>query len=137
MSFSPLKYNIRQFTDRITFSYSWDSYATASLVDDVKKLLLDRYKYPATVIIAHSYGCSIASFVAASPEIQPSLKGLVLISPKEHIKDTQKRNQNKLRWIPNWLFNCARTADRKGGLYSKSVDRFLGSEEKDEEIRRK
>lgn len=103
----------------------------------MKKLLLDRYEYPATVIIAHSYGCSIATFVAASPEIQSSLKGLVLISPKEHIKDIQKRNQNKLRWIPDWLFNCARTADRKGGLYSKSVDRFLGSDEKDEEIRRR
>lgn len=106
-------------------------------MNSVKELLLDRYKYPATVIIAHSYGCSIASFVAASPEIQASLKGLVLISPKEHINDTQKRNQNKLRWIPDWLFNCARTADRKGGLNSKSVDRFLGSEEKDQDIRRR
>ncbi|CAO3616830.1 unnamed protein product [Mucor hiemalis] len=115
----------------------WESYSTESLVNSVKELLLDRYKYPATVIIAHSYGCSIASFVAASPEIQAILKGLVLISPKEHIKDTQKRNQNKLRWIPDWLFNCARTADRKGGLNSKSVDRFLGSEEKDQDIRKR
>ncbi|GAA5804059.1 hypothetical protein HPULCUR_009545 [Helicostylum pulchrum] len=114
----------------------WESYATGSLVDDVKQLLLDRYQYPETVIIAHSYGCSIASFVAASPEMKSTLKGLVLISPKEQIKDIQKRNQNKLRWIPDWLFNCARTADRKGGLYSKSVDRFLGSEEKDEHTRK-
>lgn len=106
-------------------------------MDDVKKLLLDRYKYPATVIIAHSYGCSIASSVAASPEIQASLKGLVLIAPKEHINETQKRNQNKLRWIPDWLFNCARTADRKGGLHSKSVDRFLGTEISDLDIRRR
>ncbi|CAO0793562.1 unnamed protein product [Mucor circinelloides] len=117
-------------------SKDWESYTTASLVDDVKKLLLDRYKYPATVIIAHSYGCSIASSVAASPEIQASLKGLVLIAPKEHINETQKRNQNKLRWIPDWLFNCARTADRKGGLHSKSVDRFLGTEISDLDIRR-
>ncbi|KAI7901115.1 Alpha/Beta hydrolase protein [Cokeromyces recurvatus] len=114
----------------------WESYTTASLVEDVKLLLLERYQYPSTVIIAHSYGCSIASFVASSPEIQSSLKGLILIAPKDHIKDTQKRNQKKLRWIPNWIFNCARTADRKGGLYSKSVDRFLGTELTDLEIRK-
>lgn len=103
----------------------------------MKELLLNRYKYPATVIIAHSYGCSVASYVAASPEIQSSLKGLVLIAPKEHIQDTQKRNQKKLRWIPDWMFNCARTADRKGGLNSKSVDRFLGTEITDQGIRRR
>ncbi|KAI8378849.1 Alpha/Beta hydrolase protein [Choanephora cucurbitarum] len=114
----------------------WNAYTTASLVNDVKQILLERYQYPETVIIAHSYGCSIASFVAASEELQPIIKGLVLISPKEHISDTQKRNQKRLRWIPNWLFNCARTADRKGGLYSKSVDRFLGAELSDQKIRR-
>lgn len=75
--------------------------------------------------------------MAASPEIQASLKGLVLIAPKEHINATQKRNQNKLRWVPDWLFNCARTADRKGGLHSKSVDRFLGTEIIDLDIRRR
>lgn len=75
--------------------------------------------------------------MAASSEIQASLKGVVLIAPKEHINDTQKRNQNKLRWIPDWLFNCARTADRKGGLHSKSVDRFLGTEISDVDIRRR
>ncbi|KAI9359699.1 Alpha/Beta hydrolase protein [Pilaira anomala] len=114
----------------------WESYKTESLVEDVKKLLLDRYQYPETVMIAHSYGCAVASFVAASPEMKSTLKALVLISPKEQIIEIQKRNQNKLRYIPDWLFNCARTADRKGGLYSKSVDRFLGTEEKNEEIRK-
>ncbi|KAI8989496.1 hypothetical protein BDB01DRAFT_718366 [Pilobolus umbonatus] len=106
----------------------WESYTTASLVNDVKKLLLDRYKYHSIVIIAHSYGCSIASYVAADKEIQSCLKGLVLISPKEHIEEYQKKSQHKLRWIPNWMFDIARTADRKGGIHSKSVDRFVGCE---------
>ncbi|KAI9476464.1 MAG: hypothetical protein EXX96DRAFT_577255 [Benjaminiella poitrasii] len=114
----------------------WKSYTTASLVEDVKQLLLERYNYPSTVIVAHSYGCSVASYVASSPEIQSSLKGLVLISPKEHIKEVHKRDQKKLKWIPDWIFNCARTADRKGGLHSKSVDRFLGTEITDLEIRK-
>lgn len=106
-------------------------------MDDVKQLLSDRYKYPSTVIIAHSYGCSIASYVAASPEIQSTLKGLILISPKAYIESTQKRAQYKLKWVPDWLFNCFRTADRKGGLYSKSVDRFLGPDISDPDIRRR
>jgi predicted alpha/beta hydrolase family esterase len=107
---------------------SWSSYTTEALVDDVKKLLLDRYKYPSTVIVAHSYGCSIATNVSAAPELKESLKGLVLIAPKDHMDDSQKKSQNMLHWIPDWIFNCARTADRKGGLNSKSVDRFLGNE---------
>lgn len=111
---------------------SWDSYTTASLVNDVISLLTDRYQYPSTVIIAHAYGCSIATHVAASPLIQPSLRGLVLISPKEHIDDSQKKSKRNLRWIPDWLFECAWTADRKGGLYSKSVERLLGFDAEDQ-----
>ncbi|KAL0075399.1 hypothetical protein F4703DRAFT_1335172 [Phycomyces blakesleeanus] len=106
----------------------WDSYATDSLVKDVTDLLLNRYNYPSTVIIAHSYGCSIATFVAASPEIQTSLKALVLISPKENVDEAQKRSQRMIRWIPDWLFEWARTKDRKKGIYSQSVERLLGNE---------
>ncbi|KAJ8658722.1 hypothetical protein O0I10_005446 [Lichtheimia ornata] len=113
-------------------SYDWDPYTTASLVNDVISLLTDRYQYPSTVIIAHAYGCSIATHVAASPLIQPSLRGLVLISPKEHIDDSQKKSKRNLRWIPDWLFECAWTADRKGGLYSKSVERLLGFDAEDQ-----
>lgn len=99
-------------------------------------LLTERYQYPLTVIVAHSYGCSIATHVAASPLIQPNLKGLVLIAPKEHMEEAQEKSQRTLRWIPDWLFECARIADRKGGLYSKSVNRFLGLDA-DDKLRRK
>lgn len=115
---------------------SWNMYATSSLVKDVASLLTDRYQYPSTVIIAHAYGCSIATHVAASPLIQPSLRGLVLISPKEHIEQEQKKSQRTLRWIPDWLFEFARTADRKGGLNSKCVERVLGLDAEDH-LRRK
>ncbi|KAI8385007.1 uncharacterized protein BYT42DRAFT_592969 [Radiomyces spectabilis] len=111
---------------------SWHSYTTASLVDDIKSLLLDRYHYPSTVIVAHSYGCSIATYVASSPEVQKSLKALVLISPKEGLSQAHKENVKRLRWIPNSLFDFARVADRKGGLYSKSVERFLGLHAEDQ-----
>ncbi|ORY92350.1 Alpha/Beta hydrolase protein [Syncephalastrum racemosum] len=107
-------------------AFDWESYTTKSLVNDVISLLTDRYQYPSTVIIAHAYGCSIAAHVAASPLIQPSLRGLVLISPKEHMEESQAKSQQTLRWVPDWMFDIARTADRKGGLSSKNVERFLG-----------
>ncbi|CAO3675099.1 unnamed protein product [Rhizopus stolonifer] len=113
----------------------WDAYTTEALVESVKELLTDRYKHPNTVIIAHSYGCSIASFVAACPDIQPRLFGLILISPKEHFNAHQLKARQNLKWIPNWLFNCSEIVNRKGLLYSKSVNQFLGSEA-DEDIRR-
>ncbi|KAI9268916.1 Alpha/Beta hydrolase protein [Phascolomyces articulosus] len=112
-------------------SYDWESYTTDSLSKDVISLLTERYQSSATVIIAHAYGCSIASNVAASPKVQPILRGLVLISPKARIEEQQVKSKRTLRWIPDWMFEMARTADRKGGLHSKSVERFLGYDVED------
>jgi hypothetical protein len=52
---------------------------------------------------------------------------LVLIAPKAHIDEKQQKGIRVLRWIPEWLFDGLRVADRKGGLQSKSVARMLGS----------
>ncbi|KAI8143173.1 Alpha/Beta hydrolase protein [Fennellomyces sp. T-0311] len=118
-------------------SYDWGSYTTDSLVKDVTSLLTERYQYPSTVIVAHAYGCSIATHVAALPQIQPTLRGLVLITPKARIEETHEKAQRNLRWIPDWMFEWARTADRKGGLHSKSVERFLGYDvDVDDRLRR-
>ncbi|CAO3595594.1 unnamed protein product [Absidia cylindrospora] len=87
---------------------------------------MDRYKNDNTVLIAHSYGCSLATFIAASPLMQVRLKALVLISPKDCMDEKQVKGLKKLRWVPDWLFDFARTADRRGGLQSTSIERLLG-----------
>ncbi|SAM09412.1 hypothetical protein [Absidia glauca] len=106
----------------------WNPYTTSSLVQDIEALLMDRYKNPSTVLIAHSYGCSLATFIAASPVMQQRIKALVLISPKDCMDDKQVKGLKKLRWVPDWLFDFARTADRRGGLHSTSIERLLGPE---------
>ncbi|KAI9281571.1 Alpha/Beta hydrolase protein [Sporodiniella umbellata] len=114
----------------------WKSYSTQAHVKDVIELLTNRYKHPSTVIVAHSYGCAIASFVAACPDIQSNLSGLVLISPKASIDPHQSEAVRRLAWTPDWLFNCFRVRDRKGLGNSRSVDRLLGAEERDEKVRK-
>lgn len=108
-----------------SLSFSWSSYRTCSLVQDVASLLASFSTARSIVLIAHSYGCAIASYLAALPEWQPVLRGLILISPKESMTDSQKRGQKLIQWIPDWLMDRGRRADRQGGLNSKSVTRFL------------
>ncbi|KAI8066551.1 Alpha/Beta hydrolase protein [Gongronella butleri] len=104
----------------------WSDYTTSALVQDIETLLRERYTNPQTVIIAHSYGCAIASYIATRPWMQERLKGLVLICPKDTIDDRQKRSLRTLAWVPDWVFDLARTADRRGGLASASVGRVIG-----------
>lgn len=88
------------------------------------------------VIIAHSFGCSIATYLAGSASLASCIKGVVLIAPKAHIDEKQKKGIRVLRWVPDWLFDGLRVADRKGGLGSKSVHRMLG-DTSDEQLKRR
>ncbi|KAI8583770.1 hypothetical protein K450DRAFT_296572 [Umbelopsis ramanniana AG] len=105
---------------------SWSAYRSEAIVNDIRKLLETRYQSQSMVIIAHSFGCSIATYLAGSSNLAPCIKGVVLIAPKAHIDEKQKKGIRLLRWIPDWLFDGLRVADRKGGLESKSVHRMLG-----------
>jgi len=51
---------------------------------------------------------------------------LVLITPIAQIGEKEKKGIRILIWIPDWLFNGLRVADRKGGLQSKSGARMIG-----------
>ncbi|ORX62625.1 alpha/beta-hydrolase [Hesseltinella vesiculosa] len=107
-------------------SLTWQDYTSSSLVQDIEVLLRERYTSAKTVIISHSYGCAIASYIAAKPWMLDRLQGLVLISAKGHMDEQQKNVLRKLAWVPDWIFDVARTADRRGGLYSASIERGLG-----------
>lgn len=86
-------------------------------------------------MIGHSYGCAVATYVAAS---SINITTLVLIAPKAQLDAKQQKGKQWIRYIPDWLFDRGRKADRRGGLYSKSVNRFLNPDQEiDNATRRK
>ncbi|KAM3578208.1 hypothetical protein VKS41_007736 [Umbelopsis sp. WA50703] len=105
---------------------SWSAYESESLVNDIKTLLETRYQSQSIVIIAHSFGCSIATHLAGINSLTSVIKAMVLVCPKAGIDDKQQRGIRILKWVPDWLFDGLRVGDRKGGLESKSVSRMLG-----------
>lgn len=122
--------------------FRWDAYRTQSLAQDVIAVL---HKYAKgdddnkqqIMVVGHSYGCAVATYVAASSSIN-NITTLVLIAPKAQLDAKQQKGKQWIRYIPNWLFDRGRRADRRGGLYSKSVNRFLNpDEEVDDGIRRR
>lgn len=76
------------------------------------------------VLIGHSYGSS-HSFRVANGKLRDHCKGVVAVTPpyNMHISTTQR---NALGFMPGLLFDVAfRANDRKGGLYSTSVNRMF------------
>lgn len=108
----------------------WAPYTAKALSDDIVQLIISD-RYPASqplILVAHSYGCSLAMLTAASSLIkQERLLGAVLISPKAELDETQANGQKFLPWIPDFMVENARKKDRRGGLYSTSVERLLGA----------
>ncbi|CDH49837.1 dual specificity phosphatase catalytic domain-containing protein [Lichtheimia corymbifera JMRC:FSU:9682] len=120
-------------------SKEWDAYRTQSLAEDVIAVL---HKYAKEddkqqiMVVGHSYGCAVATYVAASSI--SNIATLVLIAPKAQLDAKQQKGKQWIRYIPDWLFDRGRRADRRGGLYSKSVNRFLNPDQEiDDGIRRK
>lgn len=121
-------------------SFRWDAYRTQSLAQDVIQVIRhyakedDDDKQP-IMVIGHSYGCAVATYVAAS---SINITTLVLIAPKAQLDAKQQKGKQWIRYIPDWLFDRGRQADRRGGLYSKSVNRFLNPDQEiDNATRRK
>ncbi|KAI8341065.1 Alpha/Beta hydrolase protein [Chlamydoabsidia padenii] len=117
----------------------WAPYTTTSLADDIIQLIIsDRYSgSKPLILVGHSYGCTLTMLVATSSLIkQGRLLGVVLISPKADLDETQTKGQKLLPWIPDFMVENARKKDRRGGLYSNSVERLLGTHATDDHRKR-
>ncbi|KAF2458451.1 Alpha/Beta hydrolase protein [Lineolata rhizophorae] len=91
------------------------------------------------VLIGHSLGASIAALLASKssplagdmfpPTSSVCVVGLVGICPRADPPgpDESVRLRRFLRALPGPLFDAFRWWDRRGGLQSKSVERFVGS----------
>lgn len=118
---------------------SWDAYKTEALVD-LLGVIIEEYRVPGqgVILIGHSMGCSLAALLASSTSLnrQPiseHVVGLVAICPKaDPPNESQVATFRKLLWIPNMIFDSWRKWDRRGGLNSPSILRFVGAEADDE-----
>lgn len=118
---------------------SFDDYTTSAYVEDVVTLL-QRYKSEDTVVICHSYGCTIGTYLysrlAASETLNNSIKAMVMIGPKAVITEHERKGRAQLAKTPDWVVDFARKLDRMGGIHSKSVNRLLHASAGDD-LRRK
>ncbi|KAG0202313.1 hypothetical protein BGX28_005134 [Mortierella sp. GBA30] len=118
---------------------SYEHYTTDAYVEDIVSLL-QRYKSEDTVLICHSYGCTIGTQLYArletSEDLVNSLKAIVMIGPKAAITEHETKGRQQLARTPDWVVDIARKLDRMGGTHSKSVDRLLHSSAS-EDLRRK
>ncbi|KKA20851.1 Polynucleotide 5'-phosphatase [Rasamsonia emersonii CBS 393.64] len=116
---------------------SWDAYtieALAELLAVVIERHRDRAAGQGVVLIAHSLGCSLSALLASSTspvktELQQHILGLIAVCPKAAPPSPREVALfRRLLWIPNPIFNLWRLWDRRGGLKSKSVSRFVGND---------
>jgi pimeloyl-ACP methyl ester carboxylesterase len=116
---------------------SWDAYTTGALVE-LLAVVIERYRDSEAgqgiVLIGHSMGCSLAALLASTTSPHPSrltdrTLGLVGICPRSSpLSQKEMVAIQRLLWVPNILFDLWRRWDRRGGIESASVARFMGKE---------
>ncbi|KFZ20667.1 hypothetical protein V502_03080 [Pseudogymnoascus sp. VKM F-4520 (FW-2644)] len=114
---------------------SWDAYKTEALAE-LLEVIIEEYREKDTkqgvVLIGHSMGCSLAALLASknSPSsngLSEHVVGFIAICPKAEPPDeAQTKLFKRLLWVPGTLFDLFRRWDRRGGVNSASVTRFVG-----------
>lgn len=114
---------------------SWDAYTTGNLAELLEHIIEDYRDQDAgqgVVLIGHSMGCSLAAMLASNKskhytDLSEHVVGLIAVCPKaEPPSESQVNTFKKLLWIPSPIFNTWRRWDRRGGVQSASVNRFVG-----------
>ncbi|KAI9890209.1 MAG: hypothetical protein M1814_004371 [Vezdaea aestivalis] len=117
----------------------WEAYrieALASLVVEVIKSHLS--KDQKIVLVGHSLGCSIATLIASETStikgnLADTVVALVAICPRgKALSANEMKLAQRLKWMPSFIFDLFRTWDRRGGITSASVNRFVGKDGDDQ-----
>jgi pimeloyl-ACP methyl ester carboxylesterase/protein-tyrosine phosphatase len=113
---------------------SWDAYsleALATLVSHVVDQHRAMHGHKDVVLIGHSMGCSLAVLLASTTSPLPlrsqNVIGVVAICPKG-TPPTKKETWyfGKILNMPDFVLDIMRWLDRRGGINSPSVTRFVG-----------
>jgi pimeloyl-ACP methyl ester carboxylesterase len=115
----------------------WEAYTTEALVE-LLGIVIEKHRDHANgqgvVLIGHSMGSSLAALIASkhSPKPLPLAEhvlALIAICPKAGpLDEAQTASARKLLWIPTLVFDTWRRWDRRGGINSPSVTRFVGAD---------
>lgn len=113
---------------------SWEAYsidAMVMLVAHVIERHRKRHGYRNVVLIGHSMGSSIAALLASTtapiPPRMQNVAGLVAICPKGTPPTKEEVWYfSKIVSLPDPLLNILRWLDKRGGINSPSVTRFVG-----------
>lgn len=116
---------------------AWDAYTTEALVELLATITEDYREKDAgqgVVLIGHSLGCSLAALLASktslhSKALSEHVVGLVAVCPRAGPPtEDEVAMFKKLLWVPNPIFDLWRRWDRRGGVDSASVHRFVGND---------
>lgn len=120
---------------------SWDAYTTEALAE-LLETVIEEYREKDTgqgvVLIGHSMGCSLAALLATHSSahkrpLSDHVVGLVSICPRaEPPTKDEVALFRKLLYIPTPVFDLWRRWDRRGGLESASIRRFVGADADEE-----
>jgi len=86
------------------------------------------------ILIGHSMGATICALLASStsplaPTCTKTISGVVAICPRSTpLSEKDLSAIQRLNWIPSFLFDLIRLADRRGGVESVSVLRVTGKD---------
>ncbi|KAL5046232.1 hypothetical protein BDW71DRAFT_207595 [Aspergillus fruticulosus] len=122
---------------------SWDAYTVEALAELLATAIdrhRDREAGQKVVLVAHSLGCSLSAILTSSTsplkqDLKDHIIGLVAICPRASPPSPKEvSSYRRLLYIPGPIFDLWRSWDRRGGLYSNSVNRLVGADA-DEETR--
>lgn len=114
----------------------WESYKIEALVELLATAIetyRDKKRNQKVILVGHSLGCSISASLASSrssikSDVQNHIIGLISICPAAGPPPRQLvHTYRRLLYIPDPLFNVFRWWDRRGGIESASVVRFVGN----------
>lgn len=113
---------------------SWDAYSTDAMAELLETVIEDHRDVAAeqgVVLIGHSMGSSLAALLAnprkPKTELHRHVLGVVAICPfAGEFTQTLVRLFKASLCIPEFIFNLWRAWDKRGGLDSPSVHRFIG-----------
>ncbi|KAI8821085.1 Alpha/Beta hydrolase protein, partial [Fimicolochytrium jonesii] len=104
-----------------------DAYTTSAIVEDICALLsLYKPKADSFILIGHSYGCNLITFLY--PHLQDLIKAIIFLCPKSTPTPHEVEKLRQFVKTPTVLVDILRYLDRRGGIYSPSVNRLVGKE---------